>query len=116
MIEIRPATAADLEAFYGQRPQQTVKAVAVFQDGDLAAIAGVTIEPGFLVAFSDIKPGVTAPKMTYWRVAKEVMKFIGNRPVVAGPSANHPNAARLLTKLGFVRIESEHGEVYQWPN
>lgn len=115
-LDITPATRADLAEFYGSIPARSVRAVAVRYKGEIKAVAGVTLEKGWGIAFSDIKPH-DAPKLTVWRATKEAVKIIARTkvPVVAIPSPNHPNAARYLERLGFIHTGTcEHGEVYQW--
>lgn len=114
-VEIRPATFADLQQFYDTNPGDTVRAVSVFADGELAAVAGVRIERGRLTAFSDIKEGITAPKITIWRTAKELMKHVTktNAPLLA--VCEDERACRFLERLGWKHLKSDDcGEVYQW--
>lgn len=111
-IEIRPSTMADIEAFNKGPAERTARAFSVFRDGELVAIAGVTIEPSRIVAFSDIKEGVSAPKTTVWRTAKELLKRIQgfNLPIVAISSQNINNSDRFLECLGFQHIGDAGGE------
>jgi hypothetical protein len=109
--EIKPATLVDIESFYGRRPDRTVKAFSVYRDGELVAIAGVTLERERIVAFSDIKEGVTAPKITIWRTAKETVKHIAklNLPAIA-----ITGSGKFLESLGFKYVgECDEGTIYR---
>lgn len=116
MIEIRPATAADVLAFFGRSPQKTMQAVVVIKDGELSAFAGVTIERNQIIAFSDVKDGVRVPNITVWRCAKAIMKYIRGRqaPVFAIASPDIPRSGRFLQTLGFTYVgPCESGNVYR---
>ena len=109
----RPATAADLEALYGHRPDKTVKAlVAVYQDR-VVAIGGVMIEPGAVYAFSDIAPGTAYTPRAALRFAREVVRHAvsaGHVRAVSTTANEH-----FLNRLGFRHAgPSEHGDIYQW--
>lgn len=118
-IEIRPITDPEVAAFYGQPLKDKVRAVGVWRGGELCCVAGVTEEGGWGVAFWDIKESVSAPKITFVRCADRIMRFIKEStvPVLAIPHTRHPNAGKLLRRLGFEKTgECDHGEVYQWVN
>jgi hypothetical protein len=115
-IEIRPATMGDLVTFYGRLPEKTVRAVAVLKEGEIACVAGVTIERGIVTAFSDVREGVTAPKITVWRVAKKIADYIRslNLPVMAVSDPRLPCSDKFLESLGFTRVaECEEGVVFK---
>lgn len=112
--EARPATREEIERFDPER-RNTVRALAFYYNGELAAIGGITVEHGRLVAFSNICDNLEAPKMTIYRAARDVMKFIGNRPILASADPAFPNSGRFLESLGFTHIGTQEcGEVYQW--
>lgn len=112
--EAKPSTLDDIRRF-GPDNATTVRALSFFVSGELVAIGGITVERGRLVAFSDICDNLKVPKMTIYRAAREVMKFIGNRPVLACANSKHPNSGRFLESLGFTHVRTEEcGEVYQW--
>ncbi len=71
-FEIRQTIASDFPIVCDRQNDQTVKAFTVVRNGEPVAIAGVTIKDGECIAFSDIKEGVTAPRMTVWKAAKEL--------------------------------------------
>lgn len=117
-VIIRPIKSDDILAFYGHGLRRTVKGWAVDYNGDLAAICGVTIGRGPVVAFSEIRPGLDVPKITVWRTAKKLMQNIedqGFKMVFALASPKLPGAPAFLERLGFVHDESSaRGEVYKW--
>jgi len=101
---MRPATSADYAAFYGRMPELTTRAMVVIKDGEIACIAGVSIGKTFIEAFSDMKPGVQAPKRTIWRYARLLRDFIASLrlPVIALCDPGKPLSGKFLESLGFV--------------
>ena len=117
-VEIRNLTRADVLAFYGRDLRSTVRGWSVWQNNELAAICGVTMGPGVMVAFSDIKPDIVAPKVTVWRTALRIMekiKALDISTVYAVASPKLPGAPAFLARLGFKHVESSvRGEVFIW--
>ena len=111
-IEIRPANAADLLSFYGKPSAKTVRAFCISKNGEVGAIAGITISPEIITFFSDMKDGVEVPKMTVWRVSKEIVRRVRkmNLPIYAIENCNKPTAKRFLERLGFVFYAEDNGE------
>lgn len=116
-ITITPVTSADILEFYGAPSERTLRALAIRRDGVLVAIAGVAVECGRNVAFSDVKEGVTAPKKTIWRVAKEIMKYIS---AIKSPTiAITKSSEKFIQRLGFIEYigRCENGRIYKlWLN
>lgn len=115
MIEIRPTTQADIVAFSGHRSQKTIRAFTVLLDGEVTCIAGVTIEPDGVMAFSDLREGLQVPKMTIYRYAKQLADLIRGwgLPAAAVADPNRPNSDRFLERMGFCYIiDSEEGKVF----
>lgn len=117
-IEIRPITSQDILAFYGHGLRETVRGWSVYLDGELAAICGITIGHGIMVAFSEVKPGLEVPKITIWRTANDLMdriKTLGYKRFFAVASPSIPGAPAFLERLGFIHVESSvRGEVFKW--
>lgn len=112
MIEIRPTIAADFPVVCRRPNDKTVKAFTVVRDGEPVAIAGVTIEKDKFVAFSDVKEGVTAPKMTIWRTAKKLADLIKNLKLPAITAPVH--TGKFLQSLGLECAgECEQGQIYR---
>lgn len=107
----RFATAADLQKFYGDRPAQTVQAVAVLDGDEPVVIIGLANDVGCARFFSDYRPGTNLRHIAVMRALKLAMTLVMNcaREVYAVRQEN----TDILPKLGFVH---EHGEVYRWPS
>lgn len=110
-IVIRPVTSEDMRRFYGSH-ERTVRAVAVELDGELVCIAGVAIEKGKIEAFSDLREGIDVPKITIYRYAHKIMRWIMDLqlPVMVTSNPERPNSHRFLVSLGFEPVGSE-GEI-----
>lgn len=115
----RFATAADLDAYYGERPAQTVRAVILALDDEPAAVVGLANEGGYYKLFSEYKPQFKPylRSMTTLRAIKAVMRMIkqARLPVVAVEQPNEPDSPRLLARMGFVfHNDSDSGAVHEW--
>lgn len=108
-IVIRPVTRADMEKFYGTHPR-TVRAVAVELDGEVVCIAGVAIEKGRIEAFSDLREGVDVPKITVYRYAHQIMRWIMDLqlPVMVTQNPERSNSHRFLVSMGFTPVGVEN--------
>lgn len=117
-VEIKPITKADIYEFYGRGLPNTCRGWSVYVDQELAAICGVTIGKGIVVAFSEIKKDVQVPNITIWRTAKKVMERIsglGFSTVYAVAQPHLSTAPSFLARLGFQHQESSvRGEVFKW--
>lgn len=118
-IELRPATSADIQAFYQQPLIRTIQAFTVYYKGELAGIAGMMQVGPELFVFSDAKAGLNAPKKAYWRTAKAMLKLFaelaGKRGLKTTPEPDLETAPRFLEHLGFSVI-GRYGEddLYQF--
>lgn len=107
------ASSADVDAFYGDRPRETMKAIAIRMDGRPVSIIGMALEGQRMRAFSDYHADL-APflkSMTVLRAIKAAQRMYSEsvRPVIAVRENNNC----LLERLGFVAVD---GEVYRWPS
>lgn len=112
MIEIRPARPGDFPPVCGKANDRTVIAFTVEWGGEPVCIAGVTLEKGQFIIFSDIREGVNAPKMTVWRTARKLAERIKslNLPAVTAPC----HTGRFLETLGLTYCAScEEGDIYR---
>lgn len=113
--EIRHATAADIETFYGERQMLTQRALVVMLGGAPIGIAGVAYDRGVPVAlFAEMKPEMKRfPKV----IVSGARRFLAEMPNIKGlrASASTPEAARFLGFLGFQYIGS-YGDhmIYEW--
>lgn len=111
--EIRPATNADLEAFYGVRPPATVRALVAELDGELVGIGGIEYVGRQRIAFCWVKPGLKVYPLVIARAARQVLKMANGAPVIAFGDPEEPTSDRFLSRLGFEkRGAAPQGEVY----
>lgn len=118
MIETRPITATEVTAFFGAKPPFTIKGMAFYNGGKLAAIAGVKHNGKFWVAFSDIRKDVSLPAITIWRHAKLVIEEVVSKmraPVYAIVEKNNPLGRKWAEGLGFsLYMDDGDKEIYRW--
>jgi hypothetical protein len=112
---IRPATAADIAAFYGAPPMLSLRAMVAVDDGTPVAVAGLAYQgagkPPYL--FSDIAPAMRRHAKTILRGARAMLAQLARPGMAALADPEHPGAARLLMRLGFVPAGcSDEGEVF----
>lgn len=105
-INIRPATKADLDRFYADRPQRpTVSAlVGETDDGEILGIGGLAYVAGKVLMFSDLTPEARKHKVSMHRIATMLVgqcRDAGHKLVYA--EGAEPTSERWLTKLGFER-------------
>lgn len=111
MIHWRFARGADIDQFYGERPDITMKAVTICMDEEPVAIIGVAMFERHACAFSDYRPALephlrSIPVMRALKAAQRL--FAQTRtPLYAQRTTDN----ELLSRLGFV---PEDGEVYRW--
>jgi hypothetical protein len=110
--QIRPAQAADIAAFSEFPLPRTIKALVVIYKGELAAIAGVTLENGLAEVFSHVKDGVDAPSITVWRCALQLIQWVKeqNLPAIAVASHDKPRSGAFLERLGFTYMGNWNNE------
>lgn len=106
--KIRPATPEDIEFFFGTIAK-TVRAWVVEYNGEPKGIAGTYREGNVTIAFSEILEH-TAPKITVYRLAKELMNKM-TPPVYAVPEDCLKGSRKFLESLGFERVK---GNIYIW--
>lgn len=111
----RLATAADIQAFYGDQPRPTLKALVVTRGDEILGVVGLAREGMRSKYFSEIKEDLR-PRLkrmialrTIWRSIELVRN--SRLPVYALAQADEPDAHRLLQRLGFIPV----GDHYQWP-
>lgn len=110
MIEIRPATPADVRNYYGGPPQKTMRAYVVVADGEIIAIGGfIRIRSNVMALFSDIKTGMQeAHPVTAVRFAKKLMKIADDNgwTLLSWPAEDILKAPKFLRYLGFEPTDS----------
>ena len=107
--KIRPATSADVLAYFGEKAPQTIRANVLDVDGEVLGIAGYYLHGGNAVVFSDNKPDI--PKLTIWRQAKALMKSLRLPSVCFATETSGP----FLKRLGWQFVEeTDAGDMYKW--
>lgn len=112
---ILPVTAELAVAFYGRVPR-TMKALAAVLGEQPICIAGTFVNPeGVTIVFADIKPEMRRFKKTGIRMAWRVMKAARASGVrtFALADCNIESATRFLEYLGFTRVETRRGVIWQ---
>lgn len=110
-VEIRPATATNIVEFFPGGPQRSAYAWAIYYRGQLAGLAGVTLERGGAVAFCEAKTGIEAPKLAIWRTSKEIYRRMRelNLPMITAPDPCIKGSFNFLQRLGFVPVGRRQG-------
>ncbi len=111
-LKIKPATRADLEAFYGEHLDRTVYAYVGEKDGEVLGLGGYYLNGDSIVMFSDIKPDGRDKKMTIVRIIKIIMKAAKKYrlPILAVPDPDYERSCEMLLRLGFENF----GGTYIW--
>ena len=100
---MRPATQADLEAFYEGAIPMTMRAFVVEVDGKVAGVWGVYDDQGRTVAFSQMRAELRDRKLLIFKCAKFLRDVIREtkETVLAIASVKEPNSGRFLERFGF---------------
>lgn len=113
--ELRLATKADVEAFYGHSLEFTMRGYVVLLDGRPVALGGVTYHPGVLCAFAAMRDEMRPYKVSIMRFARKIEGLFGAGPGMAIADPDVPNSRRLIEWLGFEHVAtSETREVFKW--
>ena len=111
MIAWRFASTADIEQYYGERPRESLRAVAIVVDGEPAAIIGMAIERGRMRAFSEYKPALEPhlKSMPVLRAIKAAQQMFAqtSMPIVAV----REGGSVILERIGFDHVD---GDTYLW--
>lgn len=110
MIKIIPATSEIVRYFYSDTtPLPTIRgALAVMEDGEPIAIAGLYRKGRYMVLFSDAAPEVRQRlPLTSYRVAKKLLEYADRKgwSVIAIPKPDIEPANRFLLRFGFEETE-----------
>lgn len=112
----RPATADDLERYYGSRPQTTVKALVGLMDGEPAGVIGIAREQWTARFFSDFKPEFEPylSSIVIMRGIKAGLELVKNYPADVYAVVGHEKGGDILQRLGFVPTDREN--TFVWEN
>ena len=115
--EIRWATAADLDRFYGERVPMTVRARVAELEGEIIAVFGWRMVGGRALVFSELSEAARRFPMSIVRETRKLMSELGSVPAICIADPGEPTAAKFLRVLGWQHgHSSDEGEVYKWPN
>lgn len=113
-VTFRQATAADLEAYYGEAPARTMKAWVAVVDERPIGIAGLIYrgaQPWYL--FSDVKPAMLRHRKAIVAGGRMVLRMLRGVPAVA--LTDNPKSAKLLRLMGLVFLgHTAEGDLYEW--
>lgn len=117
-FNIRPATSADVEAWYGAPQRKTFRGVVGEVNGEVVAIGGVYRERDMMIGIAGLRPHVRHRKKDAVRFARAGLKILQDyQIVVAFADKDEPTADGLLRHLGFEHHRSTiAGEMYLWIN
>lgn len=111
MITWNYATTVDIDAYYGERPRATMRAIAIHLDGITVAIIGLYFDAGRMMAFSEYKPELEPylKSMAILRAIKAAQQLFAQskRPVYAV----REECTNILERVGF---KHEADGVYKW--
>ena len=109
---IRPLTYRDVIDMWGRRWPEAIKGIAIEDQGELLAIAGLRYSSP-IMCFSDTRPGLKRSPKTIMKAAKRVVEMIekSHLPVYAVASEQEPRSMQFLAHLGFTNIG---GRNYKW--
>ena len=107
-LEIKPSNAKLLTEFYGSVPK-TQRSYCVIRDGEVIAVAGVHIDHGRLVMFSDSKEkNKKEHKFLIVRLARKVLGLAKDSGLPVHAYAEDGCSAKFLEYLGFKEYEGVH--------
>ena len=109
-ITYRPASAKDVEKYYGAPAIVTMKAMVVCVDDEPQAIVGLSRWQDHARYFSEYKPEFEPhmKTMPVLRAIKKSMEWVKQSPMLVLAIADNPP---LLDRLGFTHL---HEDVYIW--
>jgi RimJ/RimL family protein N-acetyltransferase len=118
-VTVRPATAADFEAFCADRPPFRVLAWTAEHDGRIIGIGGLTFPPGSVpFVFTEFGDEARALPVALHKTGLRFMqaaKAMGMKRVRATTEADFEAGARWLERLGFVEVAmTDNQKVFEW--
>lgn len=109
MIEIRPATLADILAYSGNLPFTRARAWVGVEDGKVLGVGGLAyLDNGAVIAFMDIDDTVRkSAKVSICKAARTAIRWAisnGLTEINALKADDVPAAERFLMRLGFLSV------------
>ena len=120
MDQIRPATAADVQASDDRPIPYRLQAVAVEdRAGRLLGVGGIAFQPNGLTAFLDIAPDVDPRRhrRAIVKAGRRVMALAAasGRPIFVARDPHSAGSETLLTHFGFVPVDAaDEQEIWLW--
>jgi hypothetical protein len=105
------ASASEIDAYYGERPSETIKAIIIRLDGMPAGVIGLARQQGSARAFSEYKPELEPflKSIAVARAIKAAQKMFASYALPI--YAIREGCAGILERVGFVQHSDE---VYRW--
>lgn len=117
-VEIRQASLDDIKLFYPDGSPRTAYSWLALYKGVPACLAGLIVHRSGCIAFSEIAPGIDAPRMTIWRTAKVLFSLIEQLklPMQAACDIGDTAAHRFVEALGFIAAKRrlQGMEMFLW--
>ena len=112
-MKIRPAEHRDAIDMWGSTYQDTVRALAIEDQGELLAITGLRYSVP-VMCFCDARPGLKRSPKTILKAARQVTQMVSeaDTDVFALADEDEPTSMNFLSHIGFEHI---HGRLYKWP-
>ena len=109
----RPATSADLAAFYGKPVTRTLRAWVLETEGRIIAVGGIAYHRGRpWDLFSDCSPEIRKHPVATFKAVKAVLgSVLRDLPAVALADDSHINSERFLKMLGLKPLGKR---AYRW--
>lgn len=111
-IETRPATAADIAAFYDEPPGERLRAWVMDVDGVPSAVGGVSfVNEESPLIFSRLTDRIRPYKFAIFKGAKLLMQYLARMryPMLAVADPDEVTARNLLAFLGLKLVTLREG-------
>ena len=115
-VVIRPATAADIEAFTDMPDKPTLRAWCMEVDGEIIALGGCALVRGRWLGFIDLTAQARQFKMHIMRAAKRYLddaRRQGVKFIFVEVDPNEPRALAWLSSLGF-ELDQRSQHLFRW--
>lgn len=116
-VTIKQATAEDIRFFYPDGAPHTSYSWIASYRGQPACLAGLIVSRHGCCAFSEVLPGIDAPKRTIWLTAMALLENIKalGLPMYAACELHDKMAQKFVSRLGFTHYRSHReGELFTW--
>lgn len=101
MIEMKPATAEHIHAWYDGPPVYSMKGYVIFEGEEMIALCGVFFCRGRKYIFSEVKEQMFKYKKAIIRAARQIMSDMEGQTVYAMATEGLESAPRFIKHYGF---------------